>query len=67
MSPADVDLFCKSVYAIGFMDCSCPISAATSGVETEVRSKEEERVCNSIQQYFGDMFEDPDQVWRCAK
>jgi hypothetical protein len=27
-----------------------------------VRAREEERVSNSIQQYFGDMYEDPEQV-----
>jgi hypothetical protein len=41
MEPGYVDQFCKSVYAVGFMDCLCPI-AAEGGVSSEVRHSQQQ-------------------------
>lgn len=51
-------MFCRSVYALGFVDSACPIVGSASVAETT----EPERLSNSIQQYFGDLYEDVEQV-----
>lgn len=56
-----LDSFCKSVYALGFVDCRLPMAGA-EGEPADTVTQEQERICNSIQQYFGDMYEDPEQV-----
>lgn len=65
--PAEtVDLFCRSVYALGFIENPCPIAPHGVDVTDERKASEAERVSNIIQQYFGDPYEDTEQtpiVW----
>ena len=53
-----VDMFCRSVYALGFVASARPIA----GNDSNDGCMESERLSNSIQQYFGDLYEDAEQV-----
>lgn len=57
----ETDLFCKSVYTFGFVDCRSPIVPLACSNSDDI-NQEQERVCNSVQQYFGDLYEDAEQV-----
>lgn len=55
-----IEQFCRSVYSLGFVDNAAPI--ANNLLATPEAKLNKERVRNNLQMYFGDSFEDKEQV-----